>query len=303
MTGRADDAGSSGRSHLRLVSSNGSEPVVDDELPPGLIVDGGSLPGYFGDEVLEVDLGDEAEIDLEFLLVPLLTEAERQMRSIRRPLDAEMWASELLGMLELGAPDERTPEEREAVTLNLAIRLAEHAIDQDSLSGLAMLRTLSVIGPPESRELARNAATRMSEGGFRDRVWVSVLSRPDVERCWGFRDQEGSQESVTVVFRYGKRQHTLTVLIDHDLGGGVKDCWISEDPDAVLAETRAALESEGIEVEVLPMEQARDTLQAALTHPECPATPDEIEDIAMTRALLRARVELLTNGPAHWSSD
>ena len=77
-----------------------------------------------------------------------------------------------------------------------------------------------------------------------------------------------------MVFRYGKREHTLTVLI----------------------ETRAVLVPEGIEVEFIPIDQATQTLRTALTRPECPETPDEIEDIAMCRALLQSRVELL--GPA-----
>ncbi|HST82611.1 MAG TPA: hypothetical protein VLL08_12825 [Kineosporiaceae bacterium] len=314
----------------RLDPNSDDEPslglVLNDAMLQGLVVGDGDDPdnqgdlgdlgdlGHFGglgdlgdfgdlgdlveleDGAIELVLGDESD-DLEFLLVPLVAEAERQMRSIRRPLDAEMWASELLGMLELGAPANSTAEEREAVTLHLATRLAEHAIAQNSPSGLAILRTLSRIGPAQSRALAAQGATRMAEAGIRDRAWVSVLGRPDVGRSWRFRDPDGDQESVTVVFRYGTRDHTLTALIDHQLGGGVKDCWISENPEAVLAETRQVLESEGIEVEFVSTDQAREALRNAVVHPECPATPDEIEDLAMCRAFLHARVGLLVNGP------
>lgn len=293
MTAGDGDAGSGARPKLRLVAGTGPDLVNSPPGPEGLQADALEADS----EVIELILGDEPEPDLEFLLVPLLTEAERQMRSIRRPLDAEMWASELLGMLELGAPDDSTVEEREAVTLNLATRLAEYAQDQGSLSGLAILRTLSVIGPPQSRLLARDAAARMIAAGRHDRAWVPVLGRPETGRSWRFRDPEGSQESVTVVFRYGRREHTLTVLIDHVLGGGVKDCWIGEDPDGVLAETRQVLADEGIEVEFIPIDQATQALRAALSRPECPTTEDEIEDVAMCRALLQARVELLVNGP------
>ncbi len=309
----------------RLVSSTGPDPLpvqsrsdaddpddpddpddadlVDGNLLDRDLLDGDGMDlldgddGDLLDDVIEFVVADEPHADLDFLLVPLLTEAERQMRSIRRPLDAEMCASELLGMLEQGAPDDSTLAEREADTLNLATRLAQHAMDQDSPSGLAMLRTLSVIGPPQSRALAQDAAARMVEAGFRDRAWAPALGRPDLGRSWRFRDPEGTQESVTVVFRYGTREHTLTALIDHELGGGVKDCWIGEDPDGVLAETRQVLAAEGIEVEFVPIEQARATLRSALAQPECPTTPDEIEDVAMCRALLRSRVALLVNGP------
>jgi hypothetical protein len=328
MTRSDAGTGSGEPPHLRLVSSSGPGPVpddlptldpsADDEPAPGLVVDDAllrslidgadSADGALGDledfgnleelgvDAIELVLGDESD-DLEFLLVPLLAEAERQMRSIRRPLDAEMWASELLGMLELGAPADSTAEEREAATLNLAIRLIEHATAQNSPSGLAILRTLSRIGPAQSRALAAQSASTMAGAGIRDRAWVSALGRPDVRRSWRFRDSAGDQESVTVVFRYGTRDHALTALIDHHLGGGVKDCWISENPEAVLAETRQALKPEGIEVEFVSTEQAREALRNAVLHPECPTTPDEIEDLAMCRAFLRARVELLVNGP------
>jgi hypothetical protein len=242
------------------------------------------------DQEPELVLGDVPGGDLEFLLVPLLGEAERQMRSIRRPFDAELWASELLGMLDLGAPEGSTAEEREAVTLNLATRLIEYAVEQNSLSGLAMLRTLSVIGPPQSRTLAQQEAAR---SGLRDRAWAATVGRPDVRRSWRFRDPAGIQESVTVVFGYGKREHALTVLIDQELGGGVKHCWISDDPDGVLAEARAALEPDDIEVELISAGQARTVLETALTRPECPQSPEEIEDLAMCRAFLQARVDLL----------
>jgi hypothetical protein len=305
VTGNEGDVDSGTTPRLRLVSGDavdtggaddgsglGGELVDADDTDTDTI-DLGDLGDLGGDQVIGLDLNPEAGPDLDFLLVPLLTEAELQMRSIRRPLDAEMWASELLGMLELGAPDDSTAEEREAVTLNLATRMADYALDQDSPTGLAILRTLSVIGPAASRQLAREDAQEMVENGFRDRAWMPALGRPDVGRCWRFRDAEGRQESVTVVFGYGKREHTLTVLIDHDLGGGVRDCWVGEDPDAVLGEARAALEPEGIEVEFIPAEQATSALNSALTRPECPGSAEEIEDIAMTRALLQARVEWL----------
>jgi hypothetical protein len=305
VTGRQPDAGGDEQPRLRIVPDpdrdadtepdarseghSGTEPNTDAGTSEETETENDAYDEV-DDELIELVLGDVPGGDLEFLLVPLLTEAERQMRSIRRPLDAEMWATELLGMLDLGAPDESTPEEREAVTLNLATRLVEYAVEQNSLSGLAMLRTLSVIGPQESRLLARKAASRT---GLRDRSWAAAVGRPDVRRCWRFRDAEGIQESVTVVFGYGTREHTLTVLIDQELGGGVKDCWISEDPDGVLAETRAALEPDDIEIEFISAGQARTSLQNAVGRAECPQTPDEVEDLALCRAFLQARVDLL----------
>ena len=70
----------------------------------------------------EVDLDD----DVETLLRPLLLEAEQQMRKVRRSLDAEMWASELFGMVSLAMPD-ADPTDREDACLQVAALLVGHA--------------------------------------------------------------------------------------------------------------------------------------------------------------------------------
>lgn len=280
------------------------EPSMPGDFDSPMPDDGNASAGYDNDRELTLDvsmddlvdllLEDETvnEPDLEFLLVPLLTEAEQQMVGIERPLDAEMWASELLGMLELGDPD-LSAEDRTTLTVNLATRLVEHGLELGTATGLAMLRALSVIGPESSRKLARTGARQMLDDGLPDTDWAARVGRPEVGRCWRFADPEGTQESLTITFGYGESGHTLTVLVDHQLGGGVKDCWIGEDPDAVLAESRTALADQGITIEFVPLEQIRSTLLTALSRPECPRTPDEAEDVALSRALLRARSELL----------
>ena len=300
MTGRRADAEPDDRHPQRVTGAEAdpddadpkpdAEPDLELEPDPDPDLDPDLGPE---DDVIDLLFSEAPDSDLDFLLIPLFTEAERQMRSIERPLDAEMWASELLGMLELDASEESTAEEKAEATLNLATRLSEFAVDQESPSGLAVLRTLSVIAPPEARPFAQESATQMVADGLHDQPWVSSLGRPTVGRCWRLRDPEGAQESVTVVFAYGRQEHTLTVLIDHTLGGGVKDCWIGEDPDALLAETRAGLASSGIEIEVVGLDEVTPSLQQALSLPECPQTSDEREDLALGRAIMHARVEHL----------
>ena len=42
-----------------------------------------------------------------------------------------------------------------------------------------------------------------------------------------YHDVFGEQESVGAVFDYNNRDHAMMVLIDHSLGGGVKDGWLA----------------------------------------------------------------------------
>jgi hypothetical protein len=38
----------------------------------------------------------------------------------------------------------------------------------------------------------------------------------------------GVQSPVGALFDYQGREHALMVLVDHQLGGGIKDCWVCE---------------------------------------------------------------------------
>ncbi|ONI92386.1 hypothetical protein ALI22I_04410 [Saccharothrix sp. ALI-22-I] len=53
---------------------------------------------------------------------------------------------------------------------------------------------------------------------------MRTIGRPRVGACFGYADTFGSQEGVALTFTYGRKSHALVLLIDYDLGGGVKDC-------------------------------------------------------------------------------
>jgi len=236
----------------------------------------------------EVDLDD----DVETLLRPLLLEAEQQMRKVRRSLDAEMWASELFGMVSLAMPD-ADPTDREDACLQVAALLVGHAGRVADSTGLAMARVLSRMGPEPSRAAAAQVAHRLAASGVKDRAWAAALGSPRLGRCWRYGDVDGRQEVVTASFRYGRLEHALSVLIDHDLGGGVKDCWLANEADAVLAQTLARVEPDPMtEFTMVDWAQARLRIERAMRRPECPVDPDQVADVAMTRAVLLARLSI-----------
>jgi hypothetical protein len=266
-------AASSNRPHperrLRLVESD--RPDVDVEPD------------------LEVVLDDD---DPDAVLQPLLLEAELHMRKVRRALDAEMWASELFGMVTLAIPTDDVVDREEAST-QIAVLLVDHAARLANGTGLAMLRALSCIGPQVSRSYAVDLAEKLAATGVKDRVWVPALGAPQLGSCWRYGDLEGRQEVVTATFRYGRKEHALSVLIDHDLGGGVKDCWLADDADGVLAQTLVTVGPDPqTEFQMIDWPLARLLVERAVRRPECPVEPDQVEDVAMTRELLLSRLAL-----------
>lgn len=106
-----------------------------------------------------------------------------------------------------------------------------------SAEALAVLRVLEVYGPPQARSAAARAVARLVAAGVLDRPWAGRVGRPEFLRAWRYEDVFGEQTSLGVLTDRG-RDHALTVLIDHLLGGGIKDAWVAEGRDATRLRAR-----------------------------------------------------------------
>jgi hypothetical protein len=201
-------------------------------------------------------------------------------------LNAELCGTEFLGMVRAAAPDD--------VGLpDLLIELIGQVREFGGAEALAMLRVLAVIGPPAARPTAADAADALVATGLTDRPWVQGLGTPRTGRCFGYADAFGAQESMAVTFRYGRKSHAVVVLIDHDLGGGIKDCFLSDRPDRIRAKYQQAARGFGLEFCDYQPAEAGAILSRALSMQPCPVEPDQVEDVRDHLDLLRARVELL----------
>lgn len=202
------------------------------------------------------------------------------------PLTAELAGAEFLGLVRRLAEDEADLPEMLRVLIGQAeeCRLPE---------ALAMLRVLAVVGPDEIRAETGEAANRMIGSGLRDCSWVDGLGAPKVGRCFGYGDDFGEQESIAVTFRYGRRQHAVVVLIDHVLGGGVKDCFVTDQVRRIRSQFEALTARAGIELFDYEPEHAHLILGRALSEPPCPVQPDQIEDVGSYLDLVRSRVASL----------
>jgi hypothetical protein len=232
-------------------------------------------------------------------LAALYEQAEEAMREVRTPLGAELWAAELLGMVRLAIPDDTSPAEIDAALGSFAAELTTLAAQAGDPIALAMLRALAVVARPPAGAGVDRAARRLAMSGVQDPAWAATLGAPLLGACYRYGDFAGNQESVVASFWYGSTAHALVVLIDHRMGGGIKDCWAADEPDRIRDQVEGLAAEDGMFVEDLTWSRARALLREALSRPDCPEQDDQVQDVALSRGLLLARLELEDDTAVH----
>ena len=189
-----------------------------------------------------------------------------------------------------GLPDDA---DEEALTLLLG-QVIGYAQALGTADALALLRVCSVLGPATSRAAAGEGSCQLTAAGVADRPWAGRVGHPTMLRAWRYGDVFGAQSSVGVLFDYQGREHALMVLVDHQLGGGIKDCWVCEGRTAKEMRNTVAAAMAGEPdtfFEDIDAAAVAGLLGSALTNPPCPEQADQIEDVANHLYLVRARVE------------
>ncbi len=221
-------------------------------------------------------------------LAGLLGKFQPTLRHGGDPLRAELTGAEFLGAL---ACADAPPD-----------LLAELVSQVEACGGreaLAALRVMAVMGPSHLQSGASGAADRLVTTGLTDPTWVDGLGTPTPGPCFGYTDPMGCQETVVTPFQYpGRKPHGLAVLIDHDLGGGVKDCWVSGTPNKTRRDYRAVAARHGLDFFDNKPAHTRPVLERALSRPPCPVDPDQVACVRDYLPLLRLRTTLLPTGLA-----
>jgi hypothetical protein len=240
---------------------------------------------------------DRGEPDVASLFAPIavaetfagvLIEARDALGALDDPVDAELWGSDLIGALASSAVSHASL--MDTLTRSL-VPVAEAAATP---AALALLRVFAAVGSPALRAAAGQAAGRVHAQDVADPPWAGSVGAPQVRDCWHYADVGGRQESLTMTFAYGDKQHAISVLIDHGRGGRIKDAWVTKG-GGLRADTEQAAGSNPLVVfEVIDAAGARLHLQRAISAGECPEQPDQVDDVVAHRALLRARLDLLT---------
>ena len=217
----------------------------------------------------------------------VLSEAHEVLGHVREPIDAELWGSDMIGALSRSAPDATT------AARDLTDALVPACEEAATPEALALLRIFAAIGSAGLRDAATQAADRVAALGVPEQSWAADLGLPRVADCWHYGDIGGRQESVTVSFAYGEKEHALSVLIDHGRGGKIKDAWVG-DAAGLLDKTFMVADADPhVVFERLSAAEAHRRLSLAISAGEAPTNPDQRDDLAAHRALLHARMNLL----------
>ena len=214
----------------------------------------------------------------------------------RTALDAELVLCDMFGTLETGLPDDVDDDERLAALTLLMSQLMTHAEALGTADALALLRVCSVLGPSGTQVAAGEAAGRLAVAGVKDRPWADRVGSPAMVSAWRYGDVIGAQSSIGVLFTDRGRDHALMVLIDHQLGGGVKDCWVATGKNATRMRATVASGMAGRPTaffEHLDAASAAGWLREALASPPCPEAEDQVADVAANLYLTSSRTERL----------
>ena len=244
-----------------------------------------------------MDADHHGEPDVASLFAPVaveetfdgvLIEARQVLAGLDDPVDAELWGSDLIGALASSAAGQSS------LMTTLTGSLVPAAEAASTPEALALLRVFAAVGSPALRAAAAQAAERVHAHDVADPSWAGTIGAPRVGDCWHYADVGGRQESLTMTFAYGDRQHAVCVLIDHSRGGKIRDAWVAKAPGLRTETERAASADPLVVFEMIDPADAGRRLERAISAGECPEQPDQVDDVVAHRALLRARLELLT---------
>jgi hypothetical protein len=178
-------------------------------------------------------------------LVRSILKGGRELLDVDDPLDAEHWASLILGMsyklpIPLDVQDRATPQILDGVL--------EAALRQGDEAAVCVLRALAAVGPISHAGLLSATADAIVATGVEDPAWTGELGSATFVRGWTLTDLYGDQIGYYAHFRYpGRREHLFSAVVDENLGGIVKDAvmgiptvdpraLVEADPEAVVGD-------------------------------------------------------------------
>ena len=212
----------------------------------------------------------------------------RELLTVDDPLEAEDWASAVLGMTYKAPLPPEVAEKYERAVGPAIVSAAERRRDA---TGLVVLCALAAVTGDEIG--AREAAARMAAHGVPRPRWADAAGRPEFLGGYSATDPFGDQISYHLLFQYeGFSPHMIMALYDENLGGIIKDAFVGDVQDDT--DVRAMIEAgpELIVSDVVAAEAAAHIIEALATG-DLYIDNDWTEDFRHTRLLLLSRVRLL----------
>jgi hypothetical protein len=236
----------------------------------------------------------EREAVIGRLFEGVLRSARNHLVHAGNPLAAEVWASALLSIWQ-SEPSSTDPTETED---GFGEALVRHARADGTPEAAATLWALAGVVPIRMATRARTAAASLERTGIAAPAWAAEVGQARPTEAWVGRDVYGDQEIVIVGFAYpdtaeGDREHTVCVLVDHNLAGMAKDAYLASGLATTLARWRDA-EVNGITLEPVTLAAAAARLEDALLATEISEDDNRAGTrLVELRALLAARLEAL----------
>jgi hypothetical protein len=208
-------------------------------------------------------------------------------------LDAEQWASGLLGTFRCGPLQDAPVADRFGDGLVAALA------ELGSAGALATLRAIGALTGEACAPPARAAADRLAGAGVSEPDWASALGRVQPTAA-GLVSDPAFDDGVSVLLEFADPDgdsHTVGVYIDHNMGGLVKDVFLV----GPLAEVREAFATNGgheagLVVRELDLGEARARVEQALDILDHTLDPPVDDDVWSLRAFVGARIKLLPTG-------
>jgi hypothetical protein len=153
----------------------------------------------------------------------------RELLALDDPLDAEAWASAMMGTFyKIDAPFEAR-EELDARLWPEVVRRAEARADAE---GLAVLEALSAVADAALATDVRAAAVRLRSAGIAAPSWAADLGTATFEGAWMLVDVFGDHEAYFATFRYpGRPAHLVNALYDKARGEIISDGFVGYSRD------------------------------------------------------------------------
>ena len=234
-----------------------------------------------------------AERELSKLLRHMATLSVREVHELADALEAEQWASTLIGTWHARP---MPGQDVEAMFFPGFIDALERL---GTARALATLRALAAVGAEAHGRRATAAADRLAADGLTDAPWAAALGQAGPTAA-ALMSEEAFDDGVSVMVEYagpGWEPHTLGIYIDHNMGGLVKDVFIA----GPLADVRSkfndhAPDHVGLVIHELDLAEARARVEAALYMLDHTYDPPVCDDVRPLRALVDARMRLLPAG-------
>lgn len=220
----------------------------------------------------------------------MVDDAGRDLLAVTDPLAAEMWASTALAAFDSAAQQARlegmdVPPFAEAL-LGACRRRRDRA-------GAVVAAALAAVVPPPHDRLAAAVAAELRAAVPRLPAWVGREGKAGPTRAWVASDVFGDQDSLIIGFAHPGQaeEHSLVVLVDHNLSGQAKDAWVGQAPEEVAKSWQSASEPH-MRVREVPVNEALAQLRDAMAVSDFWNGDTELrsEDFAQLRALVWARL-------------